>query len=47
MVYLQFVALLTELIVPSRHNELSEDDILNVETCRSILFVIIVFDIIV
>ena len=29
------------------HNELPEDDILNVETCRSMLFVIIVFDIIV
>jgi hypothetical protein len=31
----------------ARHNELPEDDILNVETCRSMLFVIIVFDIIV
>ena len=30
-----------------RHNELPEDDILNVETCRSMLFVIIVFYIIV
>ena len=28
------------------YNELPEDDILNVETCRSMLFVIIVFDII-
>ena len=27
----------------ARHNELPEDDILNVETCRSMLFVIIVF----
>ena len=27
------------------HNELPEDDILNVETCRKMLFVIIVFDI--
>jgi hypothetical protein len=31
----------------ARHNELPEDDILNVEACRSMLFVIIVFDIIV
>ena len=31
----------------ARHNELPEDDILNVETCRCMLFVIIVFDIIV
>ena len=28
----------------SRHNELPEDDILNVETCRSMLFVILGFD---
>ena len=34
-------------ITLARHNELPEDDILNVETCRSMLFVIIVFDIIV
>ena len=31
----------------AKHNELPEDDILNVETCSSMLFVIIVFDIIV
>ena len=34
-------------VILARHNELPEDDILNVETCRSMLFVIIVFDIIV
>ena len=34
-------------VMLARHNELPEDDILNVETCRSMLFVIIVFDIIV
>ena len=34
-------------VILVRHNELPEDDILNVETCRSMLFVIIVFDIIV
>ena len=34
-------------VILARHNELPEDDILNVETCRSVLFVIIVFDIIV
>ena len=32
-------------VILSRHNELPEDDILNVETCKSILFLIIVFDI--
>ena len=32
-------------VILARHNELLEDDILNVETCRSMLFVIIVFDI--
>ena len=31
----------------ARHIEFPEDDILNVETCRSMLFVIIVFDIVV
>ena len=31
----------------TRRKELPEDDILNVETCRSMLFVIIVLDIIV
>ena len=31
----------------ARHNEIPENDILNVETCRSVLFVIIVFDVIV
>ena len=34
-------------VILARRNELPEDDILNVETCRSMLFVIIVFDIIV
>ena len=34
-------------IILVRHDELPEDDILNVETCSSMLFVIIVFDIIV
>jgi hypothetical protein len=34
-------------VILARHNEHPEDDILNVETCRSMLFVIIVFDIIV
>ena len=34
-------------VILARHNELLEDDILNVGTCRSMLFVIIVFDIIV
>ena len=34
-------------VVLARHNEFPEDDILNVETCRSISFVIIVFDVIV
>jgi hypothetical protein len=33
--------------IVTKHNELPEDDILNVETYRSMLFVIIVFDIIV
>jgi hypothetical protein len=32
-------------VILARHNELPEDGILNVETCRSMLFVIIVFDI--
>ena len=32
-------------VILARHNEFPEDDILNVETCRSMLFVIIVFDI--
>ena len=31
-------------VILARHNELPEDDILNVETCRSMLFVIIVYD---
>ena len=34
-------------VILARHNELPEEDILNAETCRSMLFVIIVFDIIV
>ena len=34
-------------VILARRNELPEDDILNVETCRSMLFLIIVFDIIV
>ena len=33
-------------VISAGHNELPEDDIINVETCRSMLFVIIVFDII-
>ena len=32
-------------VILARHNEFPEDDILNVETYRSMLFVIIVFDI--
>ena len=32
-------------VILARHNELPEDDILNVETRRNMLFVIIVFDI--
>ena len=32
-------------VILARHNELPEDDILNVETCSSMLFVIILFDI--
>ena len=35
------------MLIVQLRNELPEDDILNVETCRSMLFVIIVFDIIV
>ena len=34
-------------VILARHNEVPDDDILNVETCGSMLFVIIVFDIIV
>ena len=34
-------------VILARHNELPEDDILNVETCRNMLFVIVVFNIIV
>ena len=34
-------------VILVRHKELPEDDILNVETCRSMLFVIIVFDVVV
>ena len=34
-------------VILARHNEIPEDDIFNVETCRSMLFVIIVFDVIV
>ena len=30
-------------VILARHNELPEDDILNVETCSSMLFVTIVF----
>ena len=32
-------------VILARHNKLPEDDILNAETCRSMLFVIIVSDI--
>ena len=32
-------------VILARRSELPEDDTLNVETCRSMLFVIIVFDI--
>ena len=32
-------------VILAMHIELSEEDILNVETCKSILFVIILFDI--
>ena len=32
-------------VILARHNEFPEDDILNVESCRSMLFVIVVFDI--
>ena len=32
-------------LILARHNKLPEDDILNVETCRSMLFAITVFDI--
>ena len=44
-----FILLRPEIlyVILARHNELPEDDILNVETCTSMLFVIIVFDIIV
>ena len=34
-------------VILARHSELPEDDILNFETCSSMLFLIIVFDIIV
>ena len=34
-------------VILARHNELPEDGILNVETCRSMLFLITVFNIIV
>ena len=34
-------------VILAKHKELPGDDILNVETCRNMLFVIIVFDIIV
>ena len=34
-------------VILARHNEFHDDDVLHVETCRSMLFVIIVFDIIV
>ena len=34
-------------VILARHNELHEDGILNLETCNSMLFVFIVFDIIV
>ncbi len=34
-------------VISARHNELPEDDISNVETCSSMLFVIVAFDIIV
>ena len=34
-------------VILARRNDLPEDDILNVETCRSTLFIIIAFDIIV
>jgi hypothetical protein len=44
-----FILLRTEnlYVILTKHTELPEDAILNVETCRSTLFVIIVFDIIV
>ena len=34
-------------VILARQNELPEDDILNVETCSSMLFIIVMFDIIV
>ena len=34
-------------LILARHNEFPEDEILNVETCRSMFFIIVVFDIIV
>ena len=34
-------------VILARRNELPEDDVLNIETCRSMLFVIIAFDTIV
>ena len=34
-------------VILAKHNELPENDILNVETCRSLLSIIAVFDIIV
>ena len=47
--YIDFLVLRTEnlYVILARHNEFPEDGILNVETCSSMLFVIIVFDIIV
>ena len=46
-IILYFNSFIYLYVILVRHNQLPEDDILNVETCRSILFVIIVFDIIV
>ena len=34
-------------VILARHNELPDEDILNVEACRSMLFIIVMFDIIV
>ena len=43
-IYTDFLVLRAEnlYVILARHNELPEDDILNVETCRIMLFVIIV-----
>ena len=44
---LSFTKTRKSYVILAKHNELPEADILKVETHRSILFVIIVFDIIV